>query len=152
MEKNDGKERQLVFGDIDEEQLLLTMLKRSLEDFAILPESNKWFEAASGWLFGESRILLASDNRLENFTLEDVCEFFGGKNPQKVRDVALTMRRFGLNMKQFIDLYWSDRYEDDGDAERYKGKRIKVVWHRSRKGQTTIKVIWEGRQRSQTST
>lgn len=131
--------------EIDQEVLLTRMLARTLEDFALLPPENKWFVKASDWLFGELKELLPSDDREENYTIDDVCEFFGGK-PSKLRQTALFMRRFNMNLSKFNELYWSE--EDEGKDEKVSSRKVKVTWkkrHKSRKVKRKIRVTWKGR-------
>ena len=93
--------------EIDKETLLIRMLERVLDDYALLKSNHKNYKSAKDWLFGETKPLLEKDNRGSNYTIENVCTIFAGK-PIRIRRVALFMRRFRLSCKKFSEIYWDD--------------------------------------------
>lgn len=92
---------------VDRGALLVSMLERALEDYALIHSGDKNYLNAKHWLFGEKKPLSPSDGRDSNYTLEQVCDVLGGE-PQRVRKVALFMRRFRLNCKQLVRIYWDE--------------------------------------------
>ena len=107
---------------LDEEIVVIRLLNRALNDFATRKSGDKWFEDSKNWLFGENKPLLKRDSRVINFTLDQVCEYLVGsaRYSERVRSVALFMRRFKLTSKQFLKIYWGT--ENESNCEKLQGE------------------------------
>jgi len=110
--------------DIDQFRLCASMLQRALDDFAMLDpkkseRNRQWFEDAKNWLFGENKKLTGfGDSKVNNFTIQDVCDFFHG-DVEKVRNAALFMRRFKMNSSKFTKIYFSNIEDEEEDYNEY---------------------------------
>lgn len=107
--------------EIDCHGVMVQLLLRVLDDFGTLnprkgEKNRRWFEGAKNWLFGEPMPLLSGDGRYLNFTIEDVADFFSG-SVDRIRRVALFMRRYHLTVRQFARIYWSELGDEDTDFE-----------------------------------
>lgn len=99
--------------ELDEERIINELLFRTLNDFALIdPNKNSWCERvwreARDWIFGEAKPLKQDDPRLDNFTIDRVCEVLGRGSKRRIRDVALFMRRFRLDCSMFAKIWWDE--------------------------------------------